>query len=188
MNPTRAILVHGFNVSDGGAGTIDRLAPYVRARSIQPVGFDYGWTGLLGVRFATWKRARELAAMSRFGDAAIGHSNGCNLIIEAAWRGAQFRRVVFINPALDSDAPLPPSIQSAHVWHSPSDLPVRFAKFLWFHPWGDMGAKGFTGDDPRYINHDKENDYAKRSRSHSDVFGEPLLDYFAPMIVDGVSP
>lgn len=152
------------------------------------MGFDYGWTGLLGVRFATWKRARELAAMSRFGDAAIGHSNGCNLIIEAAWRGAQFRRVVFINPALDSDAPLPPSIQSAHVWHSPSDLPVRFAKFLWFHPWGDMGAKGFTGDDPRYINHDKENDYAKRSRSHSDVFGEPLLDYFAPLIVDGVNP
>lgn len=183
MKQARAILVHGFNVRDKGAGSIDRMEPYLRARNFQVAQFDYGWLFLLGVRLKTRKHARRLAAMSETGDVAIGHSNGCNLIIEAAWRGARFKRVVFINPALDSDTPLPPQIDRCDVWHSPSDKAVRFARFLWFHSWGQMGAVGYTGESSRYRNFDKENDFARSSDSHSDVFSDTLLPYFAPHIV-----
>jgi len=179
----RVILVHGFNVRDKGAGSIDKLEPYLKARDFRVSQFDYGWLFLLGVRFKTRKHARRLAAMSQPGDFAIGHSNGCNLIVEAAWRGARFKRVVFINPALDSDTPLPPQIERADVWHSPSDKAVRFARFLWFHPWGEMGATGYTGSGSRYRNFNKQFDFARSSDSHSDVFSDALLPYFAPHIV-----
>jgi hypothetical protein len=191
-NPTstatrpRAILVHGFNVRDKGAGSIDKLGSYLEARAFRIQQFDYGWLFLLGVRMKTRKHARRLAAMSQPGDVAVGHSNGCNLIVEAAWRGARFKRVVFINPALDADTPLPPQIDRCDVWHSPSDQAVRFARFLWFHPWGNMGAIGYVGNSKRYRNFNKETGFERSSDSHSDVFSDSLLPYFGPKIVDAL--
>ena len=187
MKNQRAILVHGFNVHDKGKGSIDRLEPYLKAKDFKVQQFDYGWVFLLGVRFKTRRHARRLAAMSRAGDVAIGHSNGCNLIVEAAWRGARFKRVVFINPALDANTDLPPQIERCDVWHSPSDMAVRFARFLWFHPWGQMGATGYVGTDKRFRNFNKETDYERSSDSHSDVFSDALLPFFAPRIVDALS-
>jgi hypothetical protein len=186
MKTRRAILVHGFNVRDGGAGSIDKLEPYLLFAGFDVAQFDYGWIGLLGARFGTRKHARRLAAMTEPDDVAIGHSNGCNVIVEAAWRGARFAHVVFINPALDADTALPPQIKRADVWHSPSDRAVRFARFLWFHPWGQMGATGYTGTDKRFRNFDKQNAFARSSDSHSDVFTPPLLPFFGPKIIEAI--
>ena len=45
-----AYLVHGFNVRDGGRGTIDMMIPYFERCGWTVRQVDYDWTGLLGVR------------------------------------------------------------------------------------------------------------------------------------------
>lgn len=158
----RAILVHGYNVRDGGAGTTDGLRPLLEAAGYEVLEFDTGWRGLFMVRFGNAKRARRLARMIREGDLLIGHSDGCNLINLASWCLANSSRptpkfVVYINPALDRDTQLAPQIHRALVCHTPSDDVVKMAKLLPFHNWGDMGACGYSEKDPgktdtRYVN------------------------------------
>lgn len=172
-------LLHGFNVSDGGAGSIDKLKPYLRGEVCE---FDYGWVGLLGVRFGNKSRAKSLAAMVKPGDVGIGHSNGCAILHLASHLGAPFRKLVYINPVLDADAEPGPQVESCDVWHSPSDAPVRFASWLPWHTWGSMGAEGFKGSDERITNYNKQNDFAMSSFGHSDVFRDDRIGYFGPLI------
>lgn len=181
-------LVHGFNVADGGAGTVGRLTPYLQAAGFTVKPFRYGWRGLLGVRFGNGGIARLLNDAMNPGDLAIGHSNGCAIIHRAAKNyGAPFGPIAYLNPALDRDALLPPQIPHLAVWHSPSDRPVAWARWLPFHPWGDMGADGYRGYyDPRITNHNKQTDYPLSSRTHSDVFSPALLPTFAPLIIESL--
>lgn len=98
--------------------------------------------------------------------------------------GAPIKAAAFINPALDRDAPLAKQVQHLDVWHSPSDAPVRFARVLPWHRWGDMGAVGYRGKyDPRVRNHNKEHAFTVHSSAHSDVFLDPKIKYFGPRIV-----
>jgi len=167
MRPT-VFLVHGFNVWDEGRGTIWKLAPLFSAHKFTPILFKYGWVGLIGVRLWTRKFARGLAELVKPGDIAVGHSNGANIINRAATEfGAPFSVVAYINPALDSDMPLAPQVDSALVYYTPRDVPVRLASLLWWHDWGDMGAIGYTGNDPRYIS------INTRERGHSTIFDNP---------------
>lgn len=183
----RAILVHGFNVHDGGKGTVGKLAPYLEAAGYDVRIFKYGWMGLISVRLFNDRLAELLADMCDEDDLLIGHSNGCCLIHQAGSHGAKFKRIVYINPALDRNAPLSPKASVLHVWHSPSDKPVAWARFLPDHPWGDMGAWGYQGKfDPRITNFNKETCYRVSSREHSDVFTGERLKFFGPMIVANI--
>lgn len=183
MRTHRAWLVHGFNVWDGGEATIGRLVPYFEAEGWDVRMFRYGWTGLLGVRFGNKSRAKRLKELVRPGDIGVGHSNGCAVLHMASHEGAPFSHLTYVNPALDVDAAPAEGVRSVNVWHSPSDKPVRVAKFLWRHPWGQMGAKGYFGSDQRIRNYDKEHGFRMSSSKHSDVFTDPaLLDYFGPRI------
>ena len=158
----RAILVHGYNVRDGGAGTTGGLRPILEAVGYEVLEFNTGWRGLFMVRFGSAKRARRLARMIREGDLLIGHSDGCNLINLASWCLANGSKptpkfVAYINPALDRDAQLAPQIHRALVCYTHSDSVVKVAKLLPFHNWGDMGAHGYAEKDPsktdsRYVN------------------------------------
>ena len=78
-------------------------------------------------------------------------------------------------------------MRKVHVWHSPSDKAVRFARWLPRHPWGKMGAVGYKGKDTRYVNYDKQNDYEVSSRSHGDMFDDDKLPFFGPLIVEELS-
>ena len=183
MSTRRVILVHGFNVADDGEKTVGQLQPFFEDEGCKVKRFPYGWRGLLGVRFGNPGLAKILAAMADEGDIAVGHSNGCAIIHEASRLGAQFAGIVYINPALDDDSALPAHIPVLHVWHSPSDSPVKWARWLPWHSWGDMGADGYKGTpDPRITCFDKENGFPVSSREHSDVFREPCLSYFGPLI------
>jgi alpha-beta hydrolase superfamily lysophospholipase len=123
------------------------------------------------------------------GDVVVCHSNGAAIAHRAASEFfAKIGQLVLINPALDADVSFPHQIAAVHVWHSPSDLPVRFAKWIPFARWGDMGAVGYRGAyDARVKNYDKEFGYEVRSKSHSDIFTGPRLKFFAPLIVAEVS-
>ncbi len=178
----RVILVHGFNVFDNGKNTIDRLGPYFKQFGYKVVQMDYGWVFLLGVRFFTHRHVKKLQKLIKPGDLIVGHSNGCNIINKVLWKKAPVEHVVYINPALNKDAPLAPQVKMVHVWHSDSDSPVRFATYLWHHPWGEMGSKGYKGCDKRYVNFNKEKDFELSSSEHSDVFLVENLKYFGPLI------
>lgn len=181
----RVILLHGFNVKDDGAGSILKLAPFLEAAGFRVKRFRYGFFFLLRVRFLVERFARVLADMSEPGDIVIGHSNGCLMAMIAAEHGATFAQMVFINPALDNDTPLPPHVGHLTIWHSPSDWVVRVARLLFAHRWGDMGAVGYRGKaDARITSINKENAYEQATSSeHSDVFAEPQLSFFGPEIV-----
>lgn len=184
----RAILVHGFNVHDGGKNTVAKLTPYLAAAGYDVRVFRYGWMGLVSVRLFNTRFAQMLADMVNSDDVLIGHSNGCCLLHLAAQKRARARKLVYINPALDRAAPLAPQVRALHVWHSPSDKPVAWARFLPDHPWGDMGAWGYQGrHDPRITNFNKENGFEISSSEHSDVFTGKRLEYFGPLIVRNIT-
>ena len=185
MSPSpqkRAIIEHGYNTTDCGAGTIDQIIPGLEALGYEVIQTDRGWRGLLGVRFGSGKRAEKLSWLIRPGDLLIGHSDGCNLINRATQHlsglnPADRVSVIYFNPALDKDTPLSAVVDKALVFHTPSDWVVGMAALMWWHDWGSMGRDGFTPsnpleDDPRYTNVSYESIGIPKP-GHSGVFKDP---------------
>lgn len=198
---TLAILVHGFNVWDGGRATVGKLRPFLAQQGIPYVMINYGWLGLLGTRLQNRRIAKRVAAAVDAGHKAgyrvvvVGHSNGCAIThLAACDYGAAIDLAVYINPALGSGCTPCSRVKALHVWYSPSDWPVRLAKLLWHckaRPWGAMGATGYKGTDARVTNYNKEIGYPVSSHEHSDMFAPQCVPYFGPVlareIVDAIS-
>jgi hypothetical protein len=185
-----ALLVHGFNVFDGGVATVGKLRPFLANAGVPYIMFDYGLLGVIG----TYRKNKKLAAC--VADAcwtayasghevyAFGHSNGCAILDYAAnIHNAPIHKSVYINPALEKDKVLGAGVKALDVWYSPSDRPVRLSKYLPLHPWGEMGRTGYRGVvDTRITNYNKENDFKFSSKAHSDMFSLELLPFFAPLV------
>jgi len=145
----KTFLIHGFNVSDGGRGSVGKFAPFLS----EPVLFDYGWTFLLGVRLFNDNRARRLVReIGQEEVSVIAHSNGNTIALMAAEMGAPIRNIVGFNPALDVDAKLPPQVKRFDVFHATNDLTAFFAIPLIKSRWGGMMRYGYRGRDPRWVN------------------------------------
>lgn len=192
MNP-QILLIHGFNVWDGGKATVGELRGYFAARDMPYHILKYGHFGLWDARTKNDNVARQVAdfvTRAKEPVVCIGHSNGCAIIYLAITKyNAHPAHCVFINPALEADALEQPLPISFDIWHSPSDKPVKWARFLpktQFRPWGDMGAVGATNGKPdsRIVNYNKETDYPVSSNEHSDVFRTEKLSFFGPLIVN----
>ncbi|MDX2464470.1 MAG: hypothetical protein QNK31_08185 [Porticoccus sp.] len=149
---TKAVVVHGFNVSDRGKNTTAQLIPYFENENVEAEQFSYGWLGLMGVYFLNLRIVEQLVQKIAPGDIGIGHSNGCVIIHMAAHYGAPFRNIVYINPALNSNVSFAPHLEQIQVYHNDRDLAVKFGSWLralmpWAplgDPlWGDMGARGY---------------------------------------------
>lgn len=147
------VFAHGFNVKDGGRGTLDRLLPYLE-RTHNILQADYGWLSLLGTWFYNDNCARLIAGLTPVNSVGVGHSNGCALLVKACDYGAKFKRLVLINPALDRDTEFPEQLDRIDVIHNLYDDTVTLSKWLPFHPWGEMGRVGYEGGDIRVMNHD----------------------------------
>jgi len=184
MKPQRVILVHGFNVKDGGAGTTGRVAAKLREdpRIGEVVEFSTGWRFLLRVRISNNRRAQQLAALAKPDDILIGHSDGCNLIDKAMHELASLHKAkvncVYINPALDRDTALSAIVSKCLVFHTDSDMIVWISRFLIAHPWGEMGMKGYRAvkqclHDKRYQNISYEA-LGHHELGHSGVFKSPI--------------
>jgi len=185
----RVLLVHGFNVRDGGKGSTDGLRSHFEGEGFAVAEFDTGWRFLAGVRWGNAKRARRLARMIRPGDLLVGHSDGCNIINLASWHlsGSSLKKpvaVIYLNPALDRDTQLAPQIVGALVFATRSDRIVQIASWLRWHPWGDMGRVGYRDapvyQDPRYRNTFYEHLGIKKA-GHSGAFKRP--DYLRRIFV-----
>lgn len=166
----KIITVHGFNVWDGGAGTIGQIEPYLTILH-EVCDFDYGWIGLLGVKLFGKKIARRLAKQTPDGAIGVGHSNGCMELIRACEYGAKFKVLVFINPALDNDIEIPDCVEKVYVYYNQFDTTVTMAKYYPFSYWGDMGRVGYKGDSDKVECFETWDLF--RVRAHSGIFKRP---------------
>jgi len=158
----KAVLVHGFNVRDGGERTVDRLAPYVQEAGwiVSTDEADYGYFSLWMIRLVkSWLRSRvlyRLAKACESADLIITHSNGANFVTQALdMLGPEFNNtklVVHISPALNRSTPIPNAVKAQLVMHTPHDFWVKLSALLPLHPWGSMGAYGYSGPDNRNRN------------------------------------
>jgi len=177
----RVVLVHGFNVKDGGANTVDKLAPYLITHGITPDTdeADYGYFSLLMVRLRKHSAILRIAKALEHSDAVVTHSNGANYAMKALRLvHKEGIKVVHLSPACNSNTPFPKAVERGWVFFTHSDFWVWLSGFLPFHPWGQMGWRGYTGEDPRIENVD----FTDVVNGHSGWFEGQNPEYFAAEI------
>lgn len=180
-------LIHGFNVSDGGNGTTDKFVRPLNDRGYHVIELDYGHIGGVVTKLCDRKMARMVARMAEPGSVIIGHSNGCTISCMAAQYGAKFSQMVWINPALDVDVKIGTYVNRVHVWYNQDDLAVTVASWIPGVMWGEMGAVGYKGKDPRVVNYNVgRNGIFPRFpvKGHSDIFTPLKFKHYSPVILD----
>ena len=181
MNKSTTLLVHGFNVKDGGIATVQTMEKHFKALSNQAVfNWNYGHFNLMNVIFQNKKVAKKIkdyvgkieAGKSIY---AVGHSNGCAILVNSARQGARYDKLLLINPALKVDTVFPKNIGQIIVVHTNNDKPTNVAGILDKIPflclaipnaWGAMCKVGYQGKDKRVTNLDM----TSVLKGHSDFF------------------
>jgi len=190
---TFVILVHGFNVWDGGKKSIQTLIPYFEKRGCTVDTLAYGWFGLIQARFCNDEVASELAKRVNTLEhqgyervIVVGHSNGCAIAHLASPSIIHPNvKYVYINPALRREAEPAPVIQGIDVWYNGSDWAVALSKILIWRaterPWGIMGRIGYTGYNPKFRNYDTGT-IKPHALGHSGVFRRSVRDFYGYLI------
>lgn len=186
----RCHLLHGFNVRDGGAATTDTLQPYFRLRGWDVVQHDYGWVGLIGLRFRNEDVVGRMLKVVKPGDVVVAHSNGCLITHQLAREGAQLGAVVCIQPALRRDCTWPESlpvlcvyndkdwvVQLGRIWGRLSSALTPFKP----HGWGAAGRYGFTAGQ-RNVENWNTNHGQFPVTGHSEIFQPLSRAYWGPRI------
>lgn len=184
----RAHLIHGFNVSDGGVGTVGNLRPFFA----DAVLYKIGMIGLANLRCKNKKIVDELLPHIGPEDVIVGHSNGaliCHRLLQA---GARPKAVVLINPALRRDTRFPRDVRVLCL-HTKGDFTVLMGR-AWSrlvslgkirpHGWGAAGYYGITTGQKNVINIDMGGkEWAKvRIRSHSGALKFPAVSHWGKLI------
>jgi len=172
------LLVHGYNVADP-EHSIGQLRSVFEGAGFDCALYEYGHTGLAQVAIANAGFARGLLSAIRLAGRpvfVVAHSNGCALVHRAAheqwldWQDKRtrtpmaFHYAAYLSPALDRDAPAAPGMERIIVCHTRHDSTVRWASWIPFALWGDMGARGAKPEAHPYRN----NDCSVLVKGHSD--------------------
>lgn len=176
----RIVLIHGFNVRDGGAQTIDKLRPYLEqaGHEVECDAADYGFFGLWAVRFRKHGAVLRIANALKKADAVIDHSNGANFEHKALslieQHGGHYK-VVRLSPALNRSTAAAANVDHCTVFYTRTDFWVWVSGFLRFHPWGRQGQRGYQGTDTRMRNRDMSD----LIQGHSDYFRDENVEFIA---------
>src|ERR1700739_3130784 len=92
--------------------------------------FSYGWIGLMGAWFLNPRIVKQLISRVGPDDVGCGHSNGCVLLHRAAHLGAPFSQLIYINPALRSDAAPAAQVKWSDGYWNDGGHAVKFAAIL----------------------------------------------------------
>jgi hypothetical protein len=149
----RVLGVHGIR-NDGATNTDLMLADLARL-GWSTVDVDYARVGVLTARWRAiqFRRARQVFAAARPGDAVVAHSYGCLLVLRAMELGMQFGSVFFFGAALNSDFTFPIlGMRRLYNIHNPADRALGLGSMLVWHDFGDLGKAGYAGPpDPRIV-------------------------------------
>ena len=176
----KIVLIHGFNVKDAGAHTVDRLAPYLNKAGyeVEMDEADYGYYSLWKVRFRKHSAVRRIAKALESADIVISHSNGGNYedkALKALEHRDKSYKVIRISPALNAKQRIPENVERGFVFFTRTDKWVFLSGLLIGHSWGRMGWKGYSGDDRRMFNHN----YSDVIKGHSNWFNEDNIEFTA---------
>jgi hypothetical protein len=168
------LLVHGSHIRDCGETTIDKLKPHLSMFDILEA--DYGMLSVFGSLIFNDNVAELIRGMTPNNTIGIGHSNGCNILVEACNKGARIKTLILINPALSSTTIFPKQIKNIYVFHNKYDYRGSTAK-LFSKSWGDMCRIGYYGDDKRVTNY--ETFALFYAKGHTDIFNksESLVEF-----------
>lgn len=178
----RIVLVHGFNVADGGERTVDRLAPFLidAGHDVDKDEADYGLFSLWMVRFRKHSAIVRIAKALQKADAVITHSNGANYAMKALkFVSGRKLVVIHLSPAVNRKASFPEAVKRAIVYFTRTDFWVWLSGFIPLHPWGRMGYAGAKTTDPRVQNRD----FTDIVKGHSDWFSEDNVEFIAGTII-----
>lgn len=168
-------LIHGFNVKDDGAETVDTVRGHLESYGYKVVDIDYGWFQRLRVRLCNKALAKVLSSLVKPGSTCIAHSNGGALAYLACEFGAPFKNVILVNPALDSNKALASQVKNIQVWFCPHDNWTGLSKFIPNSIWGAQGRTGYTGyPDDRYTNINEEKEFGRLKDEHSGIWHSEL--------------
>jgi hypothetical protein len=190
--PIKIVIVHGFNVYDGGAGSIDRIIPYLLQMFPNAVidadNTDYKH-GLIKVRFFSKKTVSKIADTISDADVVITHSNGANYTMKALKllkkqnRENEQLHITHISPALNRKQKLHRyKFRRIDVLFSKSDRVVWLSRWLPFHAWGNAGQRGLITTDKRYGGHEFDGTY--HSGWFSTLSLPTLGDFLGELIID----
>ena len=147
----RVVLVHGYNVRDGGKRSIDRMAPTLEELGwiVDRDSADYGWWGLLKIYFKDKRKVEErLVKAFKDADLILTHSNGAAFATRALNKmepDGRLRVLQHFSPALGRKVPVPEAVTKEYIFHSKLDWIVRLGAMLPFNVWGLAGVYGKTG-------------------------------------------
>lgn len=190
------VLVHGIETAEP-ADSIGRVAARFEACGfkVAPL-YRYGQQRLWEVRgsreevgFGLLSTLRVAAQFHAGPVIPVGHSRGCLAIHDAALlqdkslEAPAFTRAVYLSPALDADTDPAPQIESLHVHYTRSDRTVWWARWLAWHPFGDMGRRGYRGDDREVTNFDATGSVA----GHSGWWLPKGLDYVSAAVIPALA-
>lgn len=192
---TLAILIHGLNVVSG-IGSLSKIKPFLTARGIDVVEFQYGYLWLGGAI----EKNRTLGRMlgHTIDDAyenydrvvVIGHSNGCSIMELATQTFRKCDGFVYLHPAIERRNAPGPKVGFTQVWYNRDDLVIKMCR--WVYPfewlrrmtqWGDMGVCGYKGSDPTVENNEVVVQGLSGFENHRAVFhrlavyGPKILNY-----------
>lgn len=177
-------LIHGFNVTDGGRGTIANLKPYFH----KPIVHSIGLVGLFDLRCKNKRIVESLKNSIGPDDVLIGHSNGALIIYRLLQAGVRPKAVILFNAALRRDTEFPNDVPVLNL-HSSNDWVVQLGR-MWSrlvslggltpHGWGAAGRYGLTSYQKTVYNFDMGEDYLSHAvTGHSDALKPPKVKYWA---------
>ena len=196
MKDNITFLAHGFRARDGGSSTVMKVATHIAPYS-SISNYAYGYFNLFDVLFKNKKAAKrfaEIVISDHHGHKyAIGHSNGCAIIVEAMRQGAKFDTILLINPALNINTVFPEGDYKIVVIHTKHDKATKAARFFDSIPfvelfvpdeWGAMGTRGYQGTDQRVLNMD----WSEILTGHSTIFTEEIMALVGPQLAFHLYP
>lgn len=148
----RIVIIHGVQFREKDKNNLRRLARAFVSHGYEVLLPSYGFVPAVIAGLFGWVDRRIADSMSSFiheDDILIGHSNGCTLTYLIT-KHIKVRGTVLLNPALEPD--LVPNADFTHVYYTPTDWVTQLSAMVPFNIWGDMGAKGYIGGDPRVRN------------------------------------
>lgn len=194
-NHGRIVIIHGVRFKQIDRDNLRKIATSFRAVGFTVVLPTYGYLPALIVGLFQWLDNRIADSMSAFiqdGDILLGHSNGGALVYLIS-KKVHIRGAVLVNAALEES--LVPDASFVHVYYNKGDWVSKLSALIPFHIWGNMGDKGYTGNDPRVVNIDQGNpplDCLPRLNGHSDIFTSgklrPWARYMAERCLQAIQP